>query len=67
MNDDLRNIASQAINDQKDIFGDLLFQKIEAHQPVYKSEPDLNLVSEPINVKKENNFFMEDWKKNRKT
>ncbi len=64
MKEELRNIAARAIEDQKEIFGDILFQKIEIRSSVYNNETSGNsdIISEPIKEQFGNNSFMEDWK-----
>jgi DNA polymerase len=65
LNEEIRNLAEQAIKDQKEIFGNILFQKIEVVPLIYKKDTDAKpgLVSEPMQTQTDKSLFMEDWKK----
>jgi uracil-DNA glycosylase len=63
--DNVKNYILEALKDQKEIFGDLLFEpevkiKIEEHKEI---KSDKWHVAEKTEVKKESNLFMEDFQK----
>ena len=63
--DKVKNYILEALKDQKEIFGDLLFEpevkiKIEEHKEI---KSDKWQVAEKTEVKKESNLFMEDFQK----